>query len=148
MSLCQNLLTRRHLQFQYILTYKFSQDAIELLFNKIRQHCGSNNNPNAREFKWALRRIIIRNSIEPSKTGNCTNFDDSLCDPKNFISFSREHSGLGSSGSDDKGHVQLLSLEGMLDQVNEDHTHPLQDNILYYISGYVVKIALGWAEVV
>ena len=30
----------------------------------------------------------------------------------------------------------------MLDQVNECHTHPLQDNILYYISGYVVQAIL------
>ena len=142
MSICQDLLTRRHLPFHYILTYKFSQDAIELLFNKIRQRCGCNNNPNALEFKWTLRRIIIRNSIEPSKTGNCTNFDESLCDPKNFISFKREHSGVGSSVSDDKGHEQLVSLEGMLDQVNEVHTNPLQDNILYYIAGYVVKALL------
>ena len=79
---------------------------------------------------------------EPSKTGNCTNFDESPCDPKNFISFKREHSGVGSSVSDDKGHEQLVSLEGMLDQVNEVHTNPLQDNILYYIAGYVVKALL------
>ena len=62
--------------------------------------------------------------------------------PKNFISFTREHSGIGSSVSDDKGHEELVSLEGMLDQVNEVHTNPLQDNILYYISGYVVKAIL------
>ena len=30
----------------------------------------------------------------------------------------------------------------MLDQVNEIHTNPLQDNILYYISGYIVKALL------
>ena len=30
----------------------------------------------------------------------------------------------------------------MLDQVNEVHTNPLQDNILYYIAGYVVKALL------
>ena len=44
--------------------------------------------------------------------------------PRTLFIF-RKHSGLGSSGSDDKGHEQLLSLEGMLDQVNEVHTHPL-----------------------
>ena len=142
MSLCQDLLTQRHLQFQYILIYKFSQNSIELLINKIHQHCGSNNNPNSLEFKWALRKIIIRNSIEPSKTGNYTNFDESLCDPKNFISFSREHLGVGSSITSDIGHEQFLSLEEMLDQVNQVYTNPLQDNILYYISGYVVQSIL------
>ena len=30
----------------------------------------------------------------------------------------------------------------MLDQVNEVHTNPLQDNILYFIVGYVVKVLL------
>ena len=73
-----HLLTRESNPFRYFLTYKLSQDSIELLLHKIRHRCGWNNNPNALQFKYALQRILGWNSIEPSKTGNCTPFEDSL----------------------------------------------------------------------
>ena len=39
-SFCKELLTLKYLPYMFVLTYKFSQDYIELLFNKIRRHCG------------------------------------------------------------------------------------------------------------
>ena len=80
-SLCKEFLTCKCLPYRLVLTYKFSQDHIELLFNKLRRCSRWNNNPNVMEFKYTIRRIILRNSIEPSKTGNCTSFEDSLCKP-------------------------------------------------------------------
>ena len=54
-SVVKDLLTHTFCPYQYVLTYKFSQDHIELLFNKLRQRCGWNNNPNVLQFKYALR---------------------------------------------------------------------------------------------
>ena len=68
-SICKELLTCKYLPYRFVLTYKFSQAHIEMLFNKIRRCCGWNNNPNIMEFKYALRRIILRNSIEPFQDG-------------------------------------------------------------------------------
>ena len=48
-----HLLTRESNPFRYFLTYKLSQDSIELLLYKIRHRCGWNN-PNALQFKYAL----------------------------------------------------------------------------------------------
>ena len=87
-SIVKELLNRSYKPYKHVLTYKLSQDHIELLFTKIRRRCGWNNNPNVLEFKYALRRIIIRNSIEPSHTGNFTNFDDALCQSSGKIDFS------------------------------------------------------------
>ncbi len=42
--------------FEYLLTYKFSQDHIELLFSCIRAKGGWNNNPNVLQMKYAMRR--------------------------------------------------------------------------------------------
>lgn len=39
--------------FKYVLSYKFSQNHIELLFSRFRQKFGSNNNPNMLQFKTA-----------------------------------------------------------------------------------------------
>ena len=54
-SVVKDLLTHTFFPYQYVLTHKFSQDHIELLFNKLRQRCGWNNNPNVLQFKYALR---------------------------------------------------------------------------------------------
>ncbi|KAL4121355.1 hypothetical protein QTP88_013884 [Uroleucon formosanum] len=56
--------------FKFLLTYKFSQDAIEIFFGFMRGKFGHNNNPNCLEFKNALRSILLHNSIKMS-SGNC-----------------------------------------------------------------------------
>jgi len=45
--------------FSYILTYRFSQDHLEILFGQIRQRLGSNNNPNVAQFKTAIKQILF-----------------------------------------------------------------------------------------
>ena len=70
---------------EYILIYKYSQDHTELLVNIICHRYGWNNP--FLQFMYALRRLFIRNSIEPSNTGNCTHFDDALCEPNGLFDF-------------------------------------------------------------
>ena len=53
-SIVKELLNQNNKPYQYLLTYKLSQDHIELLFNKIRRCCGWNNNPNVLQFKYVL----------------------------------------------------------------------------------------------
>ena len=45
MAIKQDMLTCTDCPLKYVLKYKFSQDHIELLFNKIRHRGGWNNNP-------------------------------------------------------------------------------------------------------
>ena len=45
------------------MTYKFSQDHLELWFGAIRMCRGSNNNPTARQFVAAYKRLLLRSSI-------------------------------------------------------------------------------------
>ena len=45
--------------FDYLLTYKYSQDHLELLFSCIRSRGGWNNNPNCLQMKFALRNMTI-----------------------------------------------------------------------------------------
>lgn len=59
---------------KYLLTYKFSQDHLELFFSCVRSKGGWNNNPNALQLKWALRRMLYRNSVRV-ETGNCIDVD-------------------------------------------------------------------------
>lgn len=45
-NIAKSIFTNDSLNFSYVLTYKFSQDHLELLFGQIRQRGGLNNNPN------------------------------------------------------------------------------------------------------
>ena len=106
-AVTEELLTCTYMPYKYVLTFNFSQDHIELLFNKIR-HGSWDNDPSAYSFKLALQRIIIRNSIEPSKTGNCTNFDDDLCESEGCVT---------SHGKENKNtlkHSQMIHIHWFL----------------------------------
>ena len=60
----------------YVLTYKYSQDHLGLLNSSIRGENGFNNNPDIRQFKSALRKILLRASVMASKHSNCMLFEE------------------------------------------------------------------------
>ena len=137
-AIAQELLTRHHNPLKYVLTYKFSQDHIELLFSKIRLKGGHNNNPTVIQLKSALRSILIWNSIEPSKTGNCTSFQDTLCEPSGLLGFTSHHkeqdTGLNEVPTEDNA-----ECEKMMNTLDQESPNELLDNILYYIGGHIVQ---------
>ena len=49
---------------QYLLTYKLSQDHLELRFCAIRAAGGFNNNPTARHFVATFKRLLMRHDIK------------------------------------------------------------------------------------
>ena len=60
---------------KYLLTYKLSQDHLELFFGAVRAHGGSNNNPTVRQFVACFKRMILRHDMK-SVTGNATPQDE------------------------------------------------------------------------
>jgi hypothetical protein len=58
-------------KMSFICTYKFSQDHLELLFGKIRSLGGCNNNPSARQFCAAYKKLLVHNEIQDVIRGNC-----------------------------------------------------------------------------
>ncbi|XP_062326109.1 uncharacterized protein LOC134027021 isoform X2 [Osmerus eperlanus] len=61
---------------RYVLTYRFSQDHLELLFNSIRASGGWNKNPNARQFKYIFRKLMARCGVVKPCRGNVTAQDE------------------------------------------------------------------------
>lgn len=59
----------------HVLTFRFSQDHLELLFASIRQMFGCNDNPSAKQFESAWRRLLGQHQITASKSANCANND-------------------------------------------------------------------------
>lgn len=82
LNICKELFANTSIT--YVLSYKFSQDHIELLFNCIRRSCGWNNNPSAVQFANIFRRLLKRIGVESSSTGNCLRFDDEEIEPNPF----------------------------------------------------------------
>lgn len=118
-----------HLErFDFVLTYKFSQDHIELMFSTIRSCNGSNNNPNVQQFRWALRKMMFRNSITPNSYSNCVNLD---------LSYS--HSGIFQIGRQfDEGNLNETEVDEIM-YINEGiMISDFTENVLY-ICGYIVR---------
>lgn len=54
----------------FLLTYKFSKDHLELFFAKLRRLGGCNNNPTARQFKSAYKKLLVHNDVQDVLGGN------------------------------------------------------------------------------
>ncbi|KAF0709667.1 THAP-type domain-containing protein [Aphis craccivora] len=63
-NISKDLLVNRG--FKFVLTYKFSQDAIELFFGHMRGRFGSNNNPNCLQFTTAKKPFMDQEDEEES----------------------------------------------------------------------------------
>ena len=70
----QSLVEAPHAPLQYLLTYKLSQDHLELFFGAVRSSGGFNNNPTAQQFTAAYKCLLMRTSIEGTN-GNCQKRD-------------------------------------------------------------------------
>ena len=86
--------------------------------------------------------IIIRKSIKPSKTGNCTNFDDALTESEGILQFSWKRSQQTPEQTDEHNDRNVILAEQLLIQHDLDNPNLLRDNILYYVAGYIVKALL------
>ncbi|XP_073729978.1 uncharacterized protein [Misgurnus anguillicaudatus] len=138
---------------RYVLTYRFSQDHLEHLFNSIRASGGWNNNPNASQFKYIFRKLMARcGVVKPSSKGNVTAQDDteSLPADQSAVQCYRIDTSTNLSA------VEMSSAEGEdlpspfadIPALVQDHSYlpkkfdGLVENVLVYISGFVVRRTL------
>ena len=96
--------------YNYFLTYKVSQDHVELLFACIRGNNGFNNNPDVRVFKAALKRLLIRNSIVASKNANCAMLEENDFNPVFSLKWSKNRAPLQESIEVDDENETDISL--------------------------------------
>ena len=130
---------------KYLLTYKLSQDHLELFFAAVRS-CGRwNNNPTASQFMAAYKRLLIRHEIKSS--GNSTAQDDtsilfltkdqinSTCKKTDIvdIAFIRRHDLATKAHSSDPEDDDLDSLPNLGELSN------FKTAAVGYIAGFVVR---------
>ncbi|KAJ4918355.1 hypothetical protein JOQ06_010028 [Pogonophryne albipinna] len=56
----QEAVCKPNAQCRYLLTYKLSQDHLKLFFSAVRARGGFNNNPTARQFTAAYKRLLVK----------------------------------------------------------------------------------------
>ena len=56
---------------KYILTYKMSQDSLELFISSVTLCCGSNNNPSVSQFKGAYKKLCAGALLKTGVGANC-----------------------------------------------------------------------------
>ena len=109
--------------FKYVLTFKMSQDHLEMFFSRVRRRGGWNNNPNCFQFKWSLRGILLKNSIMPSKNANV-----SMEEPVNTL-FQRP-----TTAAELETSTHMQKFAQLLKEPSDFHDH-----VLHYMAGYVAR---------
>lgn len=127
---------------KYILTYKFSQEHIEILFARFRQRFGANNNPNVLKFKVALKQILLNNAIKCNKKmvtvtvlmmmflGHCLSL--------NGIKKKKDNKGELNFETIDEINQETLNRSILINCINSFMSEAKQ-SIFDYITGYVVR---------
>lgn len=148
-ELCEQLKLLKYISFS-----KLSQDHLELLFGCVRRQGGSNNNPTARQFKAAIKKILVHAEIRDVRTGNCIPLEhvsilhvsssNTISNSEDVINMSTRFSQIINDISNTD--IQTNKIEDQLYFLN-DHNYltDVRDisefslNIIEYIAGYVVK---------
>ena len=70
-SVYDEFVAKPNAPLKYLLTYKLSQDHLELFFGAVRSSLGCNNNPTVRQFMSSYKRLLMRHNVQGG-IGNCT----------------------------------------------------------------------------
>lgn len=132
-----DLLSKAQNPFKYVLTYKFSQDHIELFFNSIRACGGYNNNPNVCQFKWSLRKLLLAGNIS-ARNSNVANNNVEI---PSILEFRSQKRALCEPATLSDDEQMILSMQ--VEFLNSTNLSYYQNNIMYYIGGYLVKSLLS-----
>lgn len=143
LQLYRELVTEQKLIIYFPL-YKISQDHIELFFCSIRSKGGWNNNPTARQFMGAYKRLLVRGEVREGGVGNCIPLEQiSVLVASSRIKHKPEehiNSSLPGFSSDD-----LLDATDNICELWQDHDYLINEitmtqcssQIVIYIAGFV-----------
>ncbi len=126
---------------KYILTYKLSQDHLELFFSALRCRLGCNNNPTCKEFKAAYKRLLVHQEIRGNR-GNCLLQDDTT-----LLTFQKMNKSPSQEQFNDFATQKKFGLA--FDDTDHDYAQlssfpelsEFQSSVIEYISGYTVRMA-------
>lgn len=143
-GLASTLLLTNAAPLRYFLTYKLSQDHIELFFAAVRAKGGWNNNPTVSQLMAAYKRLVTHNQVKGGH-GNCTSLDETriLYVSSQFCTNDElDMATAKRSGTEDIVQGVNLPSESELDALVEDlpALSPYLGNVVGYIAGFVCRM--------
>lgn len=123
-------------QMDFLLTYKLSQDHIEMFFSAIRFKGGFNNNPTAAQLEAAYKRLIVHTELATSSEANCLPIDRT-----NILTISSTQNKSKNAQNEDFLDLLCAEVESdndgnfIIDQTELQYTH----NVIEYIAGFVAR---------
>lgn len=94
-----------------------------------------NDNPDTLQFMYTMRKLLFRKSVKPSINANCTDEDYEPSPILEFRSAKRSPSTLQDSNSEQN---ETDKIDTLLQLIERTNVSDFRNNILYYISGYIV----------
>lgn len=142
-NLCSDLLQQDPPKMSFICTYKLSQDHVELFFGAVRSMGGFNNNPSAKQFRAAYKKLLVHAEFKAAE-GNCIPLEDIP-----ILNFTQKSQYVDTINNSLAKHRMLEHLEEITQQEcvqNDDHCYlgdpsltEYAEEVIYHISGFVVK---------
>lgn len=132
---------------QFLCTNRLNQDAVENLFSCIRGKGGYRYNPDAQQFRQALRATMIDTIMTHSNSSNCIeDIDTFLLRLESLGSTKKDRGALDQSDSafacalDIDPQAESLWLNANLEnpQPSPEAT-TVENNVMFYIAGYVAR---------
>lgn len=126
----------------YFLTYKLSQDHLELFFSAVRNHCGHNNNPTCTQFMAVFKKLLTHAQVSGSKYANSVALDDTI-----FLNITSTniHKDNNDNCVTEENDIDILNnninydhsynIHALFDVINKDYI----DDVLGYIAGFIVR---------
>ena len=133
MGIYEDLVEQPAAPCRYLLTYKLSQDHLELFFSAIRARGGYNNNPNVRQFRGAYKRLLVRHQVKKG-TGNCL-----LRDSTTILDSTPATVNIARRVDVEPVEVLVPDDDTLSDLPDVDHLSEYKEAAISYITGFIVK---------
>lgn len=124
---------------KYLLTYKFSQDHLEIFFSAVRTKGGSNNNPTARMFEIIYKKLLVHTEVRGSETANAVSLDDMPILYNSSRCISRREDGTNLLDSEEYRESLESTIEISYLASDIWHLTTYVEDVVSYIAGYVLK---------
>ena len=135
LAISRGLLQRPINPLKHALTYRFSQDHLEVFFSCVRGRYGWNNNPDSLQFRSSLQSMLFKNAVKGSLNANCVQFDQTAQTPLFTIKWSKRIAPVIQLNSDD---TEALNLHESIIRKSA-----YKENVLYYIAGFITRRMLS-----
>ncbi|GBM17658.1 DNA transposase THAP9, partial [Araneus ventricosus] len=121
----------------FLLTYKLSQDHLELFFSAIRSRGGFNNNPTSKQFKAAYRRLLCHTNVSFFLNGNCLALDNtSVLEVSSSNTYTKQINRYFNCDSNNESESEI-NIDDPLKSFTTLCKYA--DDVVIYIAGFVAK---------